>query len=303
MTRRLFAPCAPLIARRTLLAGLGSTALVPARAFPADAPKPAKPPVPPGRDPGGVMVALIGSGIDYTRPDIAPRLARDGEGHLVGWDFIDGDRSPYSRNNWSTAAARIILAEAPAARLAVFSVQIYGPHDESPELANIARAISMAAATPARAVLLQAWLKERSKGLLNEAARRFPRQLIITLKGSSSRPPDRSESNLLMVGDCRSTGAPNDEGYEHSGPDFDVLAGIDDTWPQGAAEAFDGGHALGAPRLAALAARVAAIEPNLDGAGLAARVVALGEPNSASLGPSPARFGCIREPRRHFWPE
>jgi hypothetical protein len=39
-----------------------------------------KPPLPPGRDPGGQAVALISTGIDYTRLDIAARLARDGEG-------------------------------------------------------------------------------------------------------------------------------------------------------------------------------------------------------------------------------
>src|SRR4029079_9055021 len=45
----------------------------------------AKPRVPPGRAPGGVAIALISTGIDYTIPEIAQRLARDGEGELVGW--------------------------------------------------------------------------------------------------------------------------------------------------------------------------------------------------------------------------
>lgn len=56
-----------------------------------------KPRVPPGVDPGGVAVAIIGSGIDYTRPEIAARLARDGEGEIVGWDFTDNDRRPFER--------------------------------------------------------------------------------------------------------------------------------------------------------------------------------------------------------------
>ena len=37
-----------------------------------------KPKVPPGRDPGGVAIAVIGSGVDYTLTNIARRLARDG---------------------------------------------------------------------------------------------------------------------------------------------------------------------------------------------------------------------------------
>lgn len=54
-----------------------------------------KPRVPPGIDPGGVTVAIIGNGIDYSRPEIARRLARDGEGEIIGWDYVDGDRLPF----------------------------------------------------------------------------------------------------------------------------------------------------------------------------------------------------------------
>jgi hypothetical protein len=57
----------------------------------------AKPRVPPGVDPGGIAIAIIGGGIDYTRPEIAARLARDGEGEIIGWDFIDDDRRPFER--------------------------------------------------------------------------------------------------------------------------------------------------------------------------------------------------------------
>jgi len=42
-----------------------------------------KPPLPPGRDPGGVAIALVTTGIDYTVPEVAQRLARDGEGELI----------------------------------------------------------------------------------------------------------------------------------------------------------------------------------------------------------------------------
>ena len=60
----------------------------------AFAQKPAdKPRVPPGVDPGGVAVAIIGSGINYTRSrDRGKRLARDGEGEIIGWDFVDNDQ-------------------------------------------------------------------------------------------------------------------------------------------------------------------------------------------------------------------
>lgn len=65
-----------------------------AAAMAADAPR--KPKLPPGVDPGGLAMAVIGDGIDYTRPEIATRLARDGEGELVGFDLVDRDRLPFA---------------------------------------------------------------------------------------------------------------------------------------------------------------------------------------------------------------
>src|SRR6185369_8658920 len=61
-----------------------------------------KPPLPPGRDPGGVAIALIGTGIDYTIPEVAQRLARDGEGELIGWDLEHKDRKPFDKSKGST---------------------------------------------------------------------------------------------------------------------------------------------------------------------------------------------------------
>jgi hypothetical protein len=307
MTRRLFAPRAPLILRRTLLAGLGSAALAPTSVLAADAPKPAKPPVPPGRDPGGVMVALIGSGIDYTRPDIAPRLARDGEGYLVGWDFIDGDRSPFLpplrhgdgsvSEHQATAAAQIILAEAPAARLGAFRVRLA-------DLATTARATSAIAAGPARVVLVVADgdLTADIMGLLAEAARRFPRLLIIS--GWANAAPNPRAPNVLTVAECRADGSAYAPLFEapKAPSQQDLCAGLAGAWPQDADAAFETGYGIGAARVAALAARIAAREPDLDGAGLAKRITALAEPQPDGA-QRPARFGCICEPRRHFWPE
>ena len=54
--------------------------------------QPKKPKLPPGLDPGGVAIVLLTTGIDYTKPELAVRLARDGEGELIGWDAVDGDK-------------------------------------------------------------------------------------------------------------------------------------------------------------------------------------------------------------------
>ena len=42
----------------------------------------------PGRDPGGVGVAILADGFDYTQPDLAKVLARDGEGEAIAWDAM-----------------------------------------------------------------------------------------------------------------------------------------------------------------------------------------------------------------------
>src|SRR5262249_3730820 len=63
-----------------------------------------KPPLPPGRDPGGVAVGLFTNGIDYTVPEVAQRLARDGEGELVGFDLADNDNRPFGDNRAQTPA-------------------------------------------------------------------------------------------------------------------------------------------------------------------------------------------------------
>jgi hypothetical protein len=70
------------------------------------------PKVPPQKDPGAVPVALIGGGVDYTSLDIAKRLARDGEGNIVGWDFVDDDIFPYSQDEIANAQARLLLRNA-----------------------------------------------------------------------------------------------------------------------------------------------------------------------------------------------
>lgn len=84
------------------------------------------PPVPLGKDPGGVAVAHVDTGVNYLLPQIAQRLARDKTGNLIGGDFWDDDRRPFDVDtgrspffplHHGTAVASIVLAEAPTARI------------------------------------------------------------------------------------------------------------------------------------------------------------------------------------------
>src|SRR5438093_11375417 len=117
-----------------------------------------KPPVPAGRDPGGVAIALISAGIDYTLPQVAQRLARDGEGELIGWDLEDGDRKPFDLSNGSTrqesggdgTLIASLLSGARGLRLVPVRVDPGNP-------VSLARAIAFVAQTPARVAVLPMW--------------------------------------------------------------------------------------------------------------------------------------------------
>src|SRR5262245_28751980 len=113
-----------------------------------------KPPLPPGRDPGGVAIALITTGIDYTAPHIAQRLARDGEGELIGFDLVDNDNRPLGAARADTPAhwggdgtvlAASILDATIGARLVPVRID---PSNST----SLARAVAFIAQTPARIV-------------------------------------------------------------------------------------------------------------------------------------------------------
>jgi hypothetical protein len=110
------------------------------------------PPVPPGLDPGGEAIALITGGVDYTIPEIAARLARDGEGEPIAFDLVDGDVRPYSPagEGRGTRLARIVLATYPGSRLVLVRVAATDP-------VALARAAVFASRTPARVVALGFW--------------------------------------------------------------------------------------------------------------------------------------------------
>ncbi|MBI1385351.1 MAG: hypothetical protein GC150_10605 [Rhizobiales bacterium] len=68
------------------------------------------PPVPIGIDRGRIVFSLFGPGINYTRPELANRLARDGEGLIIGFDQVDGDLQPYPDDPGATSADAVALA-------------------------------------------------------------------------------------------------------------------------------------------------------------------------------------------------
>ena len=150
-----------------------------------------KPAVPPGRDPGGVAIALLSTGIDYTIPEVVQRLARDGEGELIGWDLVDKDRKPFdkskggTRPEWGgdgTALVRSILT--PGKR--VIPVRI-DPADP----VSLARAVAFVAQTPARIVVVPMWGPDKTVWEpFRQAATHFTDLLFIVAAGDDGRDID-----------------------------------------------------------------------------------------------------------------
>lgn len=245
------------------------------------------PKVPPGRDPGGVAVALISGGIDYAAADIAPRLARDGEGEIVGYDFIDDDRMPFDAGGHGTAIARTVLVEAPAARLAPLRASAKSPISLGPVAAFVAH-------SPARIVLVtldgpevDAWKPFR------QAASRLDHLLFVVSAGDAGKDIDKeaASSPSLPLANLIVVTASDNEGNVAVGANFG------DETVDVAAPGTEGITGAAAARVAALAARIAAEEPGLNGAGLKARVLALARP--APDGTTPfSRAGWIADPAR-----
>ncbi len=146
----------------------------------------ADPKVPPGQDPGGTAIALIGSGLDYTDAKIASRLARDGEGELIGWDMVDDDRAPFAASaapgdgaatgvqpDSATATAQLVLSAYAKGRL----VPVRVPNGDAQALA---KAIAFTAGTPARIVAIATPLDTAPlRAVVRQASERFKDHVFV----------------------------------------------------------------------------------------------------------------------------
>lgn len=253
-----------------------------------------KPPVPPGRDPGGVAIAYIGPGVLYTLPEIASRLARDGEGELIGWDFIDNDRRPMepcavlelSAPTCATRRAVTLLKEAGPSRLIVVRATSDQPQ-------SLVQAAMLVAHSPARIVLFApAGREPLNLAFVADAARRLPRLLFVVPQPVQAAT-GVSLDNAIFV--AAAGAGPPVSGADLVVPFFALAA------PDGSATVYQHSEVATA-RVAALAARLLTVEPNLDAAALKRRIVGLATPLPAGS-PLQSKHGLIEHPDRPFRPQ
>jgi hypothetical protein len=134
------------------LAAIGLLGLGSAAALAGD------PKVPPGPAAIREPVAILTSGLDYTVPEIAAHLARDGEGELIGWDIPGEDRFPYVATGGDTDLMRTLVKLLPSpSPLALLPVRI----DPAAPL-SVAQGLAFVGRTPARIVLVPFWSANRA---------------------------------------------------------------------------------------------------------------------------------------------
>ena len=248
--------------------------------------EPLDPPVPPGFDPGCVTVALIDSGVNYLLPEINRRLARDGEGNLIGYDYWDMDerpfdanptRSPFFPQRHGTRVASIILAEAPQARLIPYRYP-------RPDLSRLAALVEDAAANGARIInLAMGSNKPEPWQAFAQAMAAHPDILFVVSAGNDNRDLDRrpvypaafKADNMLVITSADGFGEPAPGSNWGKGTVDLLVPGenrpVIDFFGRATVAS---GASFAAPRVTALAARLLLENPRWRAPDLKAAIIA-----------------------------
>lgn len=269
--------------------------------------EPLNPAAPAGVDAQGVSVAVIDSGIAYTRPDIAARLARGPDGAMIGRDFWDMDgfpfdadtsASPFLVRRHGTLLADILLAEGPAMRL----IPVRYPR---PRMARFKQLVEFIAAAGAGiATLAMGSDNSGDWQAFRDAAAAEPELLFVVSAGNNGRDIDQTPvypasfdlGNLLVVTSVTAVGA------WARGSNWGAVA-VDVAVPAETLTARDyqnrlrpvAGSSFAVPRIAALAARLKAKHPDWRAARLKAVILALARPLPGA-GPPRTAAGWIAAP-------
>lgn len=267
--------------------------------------EPLDPLLPVGADPGGVTVALVDSGVAYDLPVIEARLARDGTGRILGYDYWDMDPYPYDLDTAAspffprrhgTMVASVLIEEAPRVRLIPYRY----PRPDMDRFSDLIEAADQAGAS-----IVAMPMGSRDPGdwtaFLSAASQRT-HMLFVVSAGNDGRDIDREPvypasfdlENMLVVTSAE------DDGRLAPGSNW----GMDSVDVMVPAERLMATNHLGetttvagasyaVPRIAALAARLKSANPAWSAAELKAAILA------RAVEPSPnesyTRFGWIPE--------
>ena len=264
--------------------------------------------VPPARDPGGVAVALVDTGVNYLLPEIGDRLARDASGRSLGYDYWEMDARPFDRNpvvspffpeRHGTKTASVLLREAAQVRLLPYRYP-------RPDMSRFAALIDDAARKGAAILTISLGSDEREEWQsFAAAAARHPEMLFIVSAGNDGRDLDRVPvypaalelaNKITVTSADAATGRPA-PGANWGSRTVDLAVpaeGIRVTNFAGEDERVSG-SSYAAPRVAALAARLLLTHPGWHAAELESAIYARAKPVLVD-GKTVLRHGVILNP-------
>lgn len=151
------------------------------------------PPLKPGRDPGGVAVAVLMDGFDYRIRDVADVLARDGEGVAIAWDSIDQDALPFRADGKGADAVR--------AAAALGGVRVIAVRVDPRQPVTVIQGIAFATSTPARIVVADVGDDEPAAlGVSVAAAKNFKDHVFVVSLARPELPPGaKGVDNFVLV--------------------------------------------------------------------------------------------------------
>ncbi len=247
-------------------------------------------PWPEGRDPGGVRVALVDSGLAYDLPLFRDRLARDSAGRPFGYDYwdldpwpYDGDtaRGPFLPIRHGTAVASVLAREAPDAAL----IPLRYPR---PDMSRMAALVRRAAEVGARILAMPLGSRNLEDWRAFERALASHDILAIVSAGNDSRDIDEDPvfpaalplENMVVVTSADAFGRLA-QGSNRGRESVDVMLPAEnlEVVDFRGASVTASGSSYAVPRLAALAARLLAREPGLSAAALKTRILARATPS------------------------
>lgn len=130
-----------------------------------------------GRRGGGVIVAVVDTGVDYNHPDLAGNILRDGSDNVVGYDYFNNDPDPLDDNNHGSHVAGTIAAEddngigitGVAGDARIMPVKVLGA-DGSGATSNVISGVNFAASRGAQVINLSLGSTKASNSLKNALA-------------------------------------------------------------------------------------------------------------------------------------
>ncbi len=132
--------------------------------------------MPPAVESGNrVPIAILTAGFDYTRPEIAARLARDGEGEIIAWDVVGEDRFPFDPAGDTDLMVALTAQLPDAAPVSLLAVKV-----NAADPVSLAKGLAFVARTPARTVLVPMWSDTRKAWeVFGQAAAHFSNLRVI----------------------------------------------------------------------------------------------------------------------------